>query len=58
MPNLISCKACGKEISPNANTCPHCGEPIPKPVEQTVKIVFGIIGGILLAIVLMYFFAH
>jgi hypothetical protein len=23
------CKVCGKTVSPNAKTCPHCGEPEP-----------------------------
>jgi len=31
---------------------------IPKPVETTVKVVFGVIGGILLAAVVMWLFAH
>jgi predicted nucleic acid-binding Zn ribbon protein len=26
--SLIKCPACEKEISPNAPTCPHCGEPL------------------------------
>lgn len=25
---LANCKACGREISENANSCPHCGEPV------------------------------
>jgi hypothetical protein len=25
------CKVCGKTVSPNAKTCPHCGEPGPAP---------------------------
>lgn len=28
--SLINCEACGKKISNNAKTCPHCGEPVPK----------------------------
>ena len=28
--NLITCKACGKQISKNVSSCPHCGEPVPK----------------------------
>jgi DNA-directed RNA polymerase subunit RPC12/RpoP len=52
------CPDCGKEVSTDAQACPHCGKPVSKPVETTAKVVFGIIGGILLAIVLMYFFAR
>jgi len=26
--SLINCKECNKEISENAKTCPHCGNPI------------------------------
>ncbi len=26
--NIINCSACKKEISKNAKSCPHCGEPI------------------------------
>jgi RNA polymerase subunit RPABC4/transcription elongation factor Spt4 len=28
--NLTVCKVCGKQISKNAEACPHCGEPLPK----------------------------
>lgn len=28
--NLIKCPMCGKMISPNAEVCPNCGEPIKK----------------------------
>lgn len=27
MISLIECRACGKQISPNAESCPNCGEP-------------------------------
>ncbi len=26
---LVKCHSCGKEISSEAKTCPHCGEPDP-----------------------------
>ena len=26
--SLIKCRACGKDVSENAPTCPNCGEPI------------------------------
>lgn len=28
---LIHCRECGKAISSEATSCPHCGAPIPKP---------------------------
>lgn len=31
---LISCKACGAEISKNAKYCPHCGEANKKPIYK------------------------
>ena len=52
------CPDCGEDVSTDAQACPHCGKPVPKPVETTAKVVFGIIGGILLAAVLMWLFAH
>ncbi len=27
---LIKCKACGKDVSENAFSCPNCGEPLKK----------------------------
>ena len=27
---LLNCRSCGKEISENAASCPHCGEPLAK----------------------------
>jgi ribosomal protein L7/L12 len=30
MGNLIQCPMCEREISPNAISCPHCGEPMKK----------------------------
>jgi RNA polymerase subunit RPABC4/transcription elongation factor Spt4 len=35
---LIKCPECGKEISDQAQSCPHCGNPIkPVVIEQTGK---------------------
>ena len=31
---LIACKACSKEISSSAKTCPHCGAKNPQPVYK------------------------
>lgn len=30
--NLIKCPMCEKEISPNAESCPNCGEPMKKSI--------------------------
>jgi predicted RNA-binding Zn-ribbon protein involved in translation (DUF1610 family) len=27
LPNLVNCKSCNKQLSKNATSCPHCGEP-------------------------------
>ena len=27
-PTLITCPACQRQVSTNADRCPHCGEPI------------------------------
>jgi len=29
MAELVNCKTCSKQVSPNAPTCPHCGENMP-----------------------------
>jgi ribosomal protein L7/L12/uncharacterized C2H2 Zn-finger protein len=36
MGNLIKCPMCEKDISPNAISCPHCGEPM-KVQEKEVQ---------------------
>lgn len=41
--DLITCKACGKPVSSNAQSCPSCGEPTPKdssPIASIGKIIF------------------
>ncbi|MBT4901248.1 MAG: zinc ribbon domain-containing protein [Verrucomicrobia bacterium] len=35
------CKVCGKTLSPNAKTCPHCGEP--EPVVKAEEPFFTVI---------------
>lgn len=27
--DMVKCKACGKDIAKNADTCPHCGYKVP-----------------------------
>ena len=37
---LITCSACGKQISPNASACPGCGEPVKrKPRNRALAIL-------------------
>ena len=57
---LIACKACGKQISPNAAACPGCGEPINhKPRCRALGILFNILAalwfiGTIAAIAILY----
>lgn len=30
---LVPCKACGKEISPEADACIHCGQPMTRGIR-------------------------
>ena len=48
--NLISCRACQKEISPNAIACPHCGEPIKKPAQSGSLVPLLIVFFLVLAV--------
>ena len=34
---LIACHECGKEISDQAEACPHCGAPVKKPEPPKVE---------------------
>jgi predicted amidophosphoribosyltransferase len=49
MKNLVKCSACGREISPNAARCPHCGEPTEKrrtaviAVCATIAVLLGLL---------------
>lgn len=36
---LVYCKACGKEISPNAKSCPSCGEPQKTNSNAFLKLI-------------------
>jgi len=37
--NLIKCPMCNNEISPNAISCPICGEPLPQENSRTIHII-------------------
>ena len=39
MAKLIKCAGCGEEISKNAKSCPHCGEPKAKPTSLLTWLV-------------------
>lgn len=47
---LVNCRACKREISANAKSCPHCGEPAPatneaaKPNAVASLIAFAVVG--------------
>jgi RNA polymerase subunit RPABC4/transcription elongation factor Spt4 len=49
---LVKCKECGKEISSNAVTCPHCGVPEPGKYGPSLVMVHrkSSISGIALAV--------
>lgn len=34
---LIDCKLCTGKVSPNAASCPHCGEPIGASFKEVIK---------------------
>lgn len=45
-PNLIPCTACNGQISPQAEVCPHCGQPTgvhvcPKCGKTNTKVISG-----------------
>lgn len=52
MTSLIKCKACAKEISKNAKSCPNCGEELPKKTSITTWFVTGIIALIALGAIM------
>ena len=53
MANLIECPACKQQVSSNAGTCPHCGEPIRKNKCRSVKGGFiSIAAGLILCILM------
>jgi hypothetical protein len=54
MSALIKCKACDRDVSPKAASCPHCGEPVAPPKEKQTAtgllaaIIIGLFVGFLI----------
>lgn len=51
---LIKCKACGNELSENAEKCPKCGDPSVK--AKSVSSINAIVGLAIAALVIWFFF--
>lgn len=49
--SLVKCAVCGREISPNAATCPHCGE---RRKPRDVAFYFWAVMAILFALILAF----
>lgn len=47
--NLVECNACKQEISPNATSCPHCGEPRIEAQKQTAT---GLLAALLIGLII------
>ena len=62
---LINCPACEKEVSPNAVTCPNCGEPLKDEPTKTIGSInpkdpvhfVGIVIAVAIVIWLLYLLA-
>jgi len=55
MSNLIKCKGCDQEVSPDAKACPKCGAPVKKKTGCLMMIVYVFLGLFLLAIIVPLF---
>ena len=52
---LVSCRACTREISPRAEVCIHCGHPIEKERQENKDMYQAfIIMAILIVFVILY----
>ena len=49
--SLINCPACGKQVSTEAASCPHCGQPIAGPRKSSGTGGCCLVGGLLLVAV-------
>ncbi len=51
MSALIQCRACGRDISPNAASCPHCGEPRPEAQPKPKQTATGLLAAIIIGLI-------
>lgn len=49
---LISCAACGHQVSPQASDCPNCGHPLPAKWKRYKNIVWVLMAVVLAVVVL------
>ncbi len=62
MTELIPCKTCKKEVSPNAKFCPHCGENGPAIIIKSFKDdlesgLLSVVVGVIAIVILIWFFS-
>ena len=50
------CQNCGKEISNQADVCPHCGKLVKKDVKVKADTIFDIVGISFIVISLIFLF--
>lgn len=48
---MVKCKDCGEQISSDADKCPKCG----KYRTRAATVIAGILGGLILAVFLLFF---
>lgn len=49
------CQDCGHQISPSAKACPSCGCPVENKSAEAIKIIFGIIGAVIIGFIALRF---
>jgi len=54
--DLVKCTACKKKVSINAESCPHCGEPVDKEKHLKEKKDGNIFGAIIIIVFLVFVF--
>jgi hypothetical protein len=58
MKTLIACRACAREISPDATSCPNCGDPRneiqPKPKQTATGLLAAILIGLIVGLALYF----
>jgi uncharacterized protein (DUF983 family) len=53
MKSLIACRTCGREISPNAEACPHCGEKL-KSKQTATGLLAALLIGLIIGLILYF----